>query len=171
MTIPISFKDYLKQNVFNNAIANDICVYKESSSFKGSFLTCDCSIMDTLPNLRFVFSDNSNKGIEIEFKHLFTQHTKSFIEHQYCELMMKVDNTNGDTFAFGTQFMRMFDIEFDYEGDEVLMYSEKYINSNNNNVINNIKTLIIINIILNSIMCVLIYLLKHVSTTNNEQQQ
>ena len=41
----------------------------------------------------------------------------------------------------------------------------------NNNVINNIKTLIIINIMLNSIMCVLIYLLKHVSTTNNEQQQ
>ena len=171
MTIPISFKDYLKQNVFNNAITNDICVYKESSSFKGSFLTCDCNIMDTLPNLRFVFSDISNKGIEIEFKHLFTQHTKSFIEHQYCELMMKVDNTNGDTFAFGTQFMRMFDIEFDYEGDEVLMYSEKYINNNNNNVINNIKTLIIINIMLNSIMCVLIYLLKHVSTTNNEQQQ
>ena len=171
MTIPISFKNYLKQNVFNDAVTNDICIYTESSTFQGSFLTCDCSIMDTLPNLRFIFGNNTNKGIEIEFKHLFTKQTKSFIEHQYCDLMMKVDNFNDDTFAFGTKFMRMFDIEFDYEGDEVLIYSEKYINNNNNNVINNIKPLIIINIILNSIMCVLIYLLKHVTTPNNEQQQ
>ena len=169
MTIPISFKNYLKENVFKEAITKDICVYKESTTFKGSFLTCDCSIMETLPNIRFVFDNNSNKAIEIEFKRLFTQHTKSFIEHQYCELMMKVDNDNGDMFAFGTQFIRMFDIEFDYEGNEVLMYSELYINNEVNDE-SYIKALIIINIMLNSIMCVLIYLIKHVPTTTNEQQ-
>lgn len=125
--VPIYFKAFLVDNIFNKYIQSKNCELKNRDIYQYTgFISCDCQVIYGLPDLSFVFG---NKVIKFKIENLFEIFEGSIVDGEYCLLLMRV-NYDTDEWNIGTKFFSHLMISFDYDKGMISFYSDKKFDDN-----------------------------------------
>lgn len=134
--VPISFKNFLVDTIFDKYIKSKNCELKNRDIYQYTgFLSCDCQVIYGLPDLSFVFG---KKVIKFKIENLFEIFEGSIIDGEYCILTMRV-NYDTDEWKIGTKFFNDLMISFDYNKGMISFYSDKPYDDNLLNQMENSK--------------------------------
>lgn len=146
---PKTFISFLLDFYFDNGIRNDHCQLLFSRKEKKQ-MKCTKNYINTLPNIIWVID---NYAIQFNSTILFDCNE----DNDNCYFYIALNNLN-DEFVLGKEFLRHFDLFFDYEKEQIHLYSNDipihYYSSNKfDNVCNSkLKYIIILMIIITAIM-------------------
>ena len=135
--VPISFRDFLVDTIFDKYIQSKNCELKNRDIYQYTgFLSCDCQVIYGLPDLSFVFG---KKVIKFKIENLFEIFEGSIVDGEYCILTMRV-NYDTDEWKIGTKFFQDLMISFDYDKGMISFYSDKPYDDNLLNKMGNSKS-------------------------------
>lgn len=151
--VPKTFMDYLTSNIFNKLIIDGTC---GESDIDPAYIiysyTCNCKILDTFPNMYFIFSNN--KQLFINSKHLF-----SIISNKcYFNMIHNPSLQNQNTFIFGNSITKHYILTFNYNSNTISIYSKhnsQHITSHQFNIVRCITVLNISMLLINLILLLL----------------
>lgn len=107
---PLSFINFLKKHYLSSYLENKICSFESGTqSYR-----CNCTKMGQLPQFMMVFD---GKGIELNNKIIFTDYSPR------CFLRIR-ENYKSNDWVIGTRFLNNHIMSFDYDNDEISIYTE-----------------------------------------------
>ena len=93
------FIDFLKNNLFDSSIKNNICKYEKRTNFFGFF--CSNQIINNFPNISFIISDSL---IQFTSNELF----EKIDENNYFFIIVNNENDNNKIWRFGHILLNKF---------------------------------------------------------------
>lgn len=151
---PDNFIQFLSETVFKEYIDERKCIYHNSTSSK--YFDCYYGVIGKLPKLHFSFS---NFAIVINLNELW------WIDEFYCEFLIKSSNQKkSNNWIFGSLFMINKLLLFDYEKNEISVYSDKdiivYDSMKNNDYKKSILCFYIISLFFGILGCLIQIIIK-----------
>lgn len=114
MQVPLSFMNYLKDNVLKQHFnANKDCDY--FVGFDLDYIKCKCDIK--LPSINFVFGEN-------RYTLSLNDMSNRFYTDLYCNLDFITFREESNEFVFENAFLDKFNLEFDYDEKTINFYTD-----------------------------------------------
>ena len=110
--VPEDFYDFIMKNMFSEAVKEGKC--KNVLFSERKFFACDREIIDSFPDLIFVFG---NKGLKIPMKIMFEEYGIT------ADVLILKNEIVKDTFAFGNYFINQFIVSFNYDNSSISFIS------------------------------------------------
>ena len=146
---PYDFISFMHKEIFNKYyMHNNTChIYQTINSYTAK---CNVSLINTFPNISFIINNT-----------LFTFSQNDLFDDDYFIIILNEDDDN--EWKFGIKFLSKYISYFNYETNTISFYNSipfKTLHSSSQILIHNIKSLLLINIILMCICSTQIFLLK-----------
>lgn len=120
--LPKKYLTILEDVVLKKHVKNGQCHFKFNQNFNDiGYYECNCNAINDFPDLIFVIN-NGWKMMKINIENMFTQFETSDGSGDACELEIRLSD-NENEWGFGAMFMKSVLSEFDYDLDEVRIYS------------------------------------------------
>jgi hypothetical protein len=159
--VPMKFVHFVKNNILRNAFDNKMCYGSKKDEM---LIMCVCSYLNNIGKVGFVIEGYLHL---FKIEDIFDIYQPGYSDNDFCELVI-VPNIDEDVWIFGTDFLRNYISEFNYETESVTLYSENIIKIKNTNTNNNISDshmnilfYIKLNIIILSVYCFLLFIFKY----------
>lgn len=110
--VPEDFYDFVMKNMFSDAVKEGKC--KNVLFSERKFFACDREIIDSFPDLIFVFG---NKGLKIPMKIMFEEYGIT------ADVLILKNEIVKNTFAFGNYFLNQFIVNFNYDNSSISFIS------------------------------------------------
>ena len=120
--LPKKYLTILEDVVLKKHVKNGQCHFKFNQNFNDiGYYECNCNAVNNFPDLIFVI--NGKKMMKINIENMFTQFEMSDGSEDVCELEIRLSD-NENEWGLGAMFMKSVVSEFDYDLDEVKIYSK-----------------------------------------------
>lgn len=134
----------LNETIFKPFIKDKTCHYYEYPGAKN--FICKCDTIEKIPDITFFFN---NQGVKFKAKHLFEQYGIN------CKFNIVGAEWNSPFFVLGSYFIQRFLSYFDFETKTVSLYSsEEFETLNSSSIYFNYKSIVILYIITDFMMCI-----------------
>lgn len=121
--VPLSFIHYLNETFFNPFYPQRRCIYYEYKNYV--YIWCRCEVINIFPNITFAFENEIE--ITLNGKDIFVQSEGD------CYLLMKSRTENNNEWCFGYFFMLKNMLLFNYENNEMRIYSKNILKKQKGN--------------------------------------
>lgn len=112
---PATFMDFIREKYLQPYLSDKRCNYQSGTE---SFY-CNCDIIEKLPQIMLIID---GQGVELKGKALFSGYEPK------CYLRIRQNNIHKTMWSIGTTFISEHVISFDYDKEEISIYSKSNLN-------------------------------------------